>query len=236
MIATPAESVVKEERSLQHLGRISSSLYSDQPKAPFMGKRKRPEVDELMEADARLAEELQEQEYGEDEEAASTSGRARNALVDDSEVSLLSDLSRERSQDPVDFPRLNVSTTRNFTRRRPKAFPSQIAPTDVESGWSQDESAEENGTSKGSMPNNTRMKTHNRTSLPSRAARASTKKAITDSSFRGIIDSEESDLSEISDDVSLFGSDIVTDASEDSEDTDEKAGAVIVKSHLGSWP
>ena len=52
-VVTPAESLVREERSLK---RLSSS----HPKRPFMGKRKRLEVDELMEADARLAQELQE--------------------------------------------------------------------------------------------------------------------------------------------------------------------------------
>ena len=227
MIVTPAESVVKGERSVKHPSTISSKHSCYQSNEPFKGKRKRPAVDELMAADAILAKELQEQEYGEDQEAASRFRLTRNVLIDDSEMSLLSEPSEERSPDPEDSPKLNTSTPRRFGRRRPKAFPSQTAPTDVGIAWFQDDSLGEDEISKVPMPKNKRIKKDHGTALPSRAARASANKIITDSSFRRILDSEDSDLSEVSDDVSLFGSDIVSDASGDSEDTDEEAGDVI---------
>ena len=227
MIVTPAESVVKGERSVKHPSTISSNGSCYQSNEPFSGKRKRPENDELMAADAILAKELQEQEYGNDQEAASTSRLIRNVLIDDSEMSLLSELSEERSPNPKDPPKFDKTTPRRFNRRWPKAFPSQIAPTDVGGGWSQDESLGEDEISKVSMPNNKRLKKDNGTALTSRAARASANKIITDSSFRRILDSEDSDLSELSDDVSLFSSDVVSAASADSEDTDEEAGDVI---------
>ena len=227
MIVTPAESMVKRERSVKHPSAISSNRSFYQSNEPSKGKRKRLEVDELMAADAILAKELQEQEYGEDQEAASTSRLTRNVLIDDSEMSLLSELSEERSPNPEDPPKLDTSAPRRLSRRRPKTFQSQTAPTDVGAGWSQDESLGEDEISKVPMPKNKGMRKDNATALPSRAARASANKIITDSSFRRILDSEDSDLSEISDDVSLFGSDIISDASVDSGDTDEEAGDVI---------
>ena len=227
MIMTPAESMVKGERSVKLPSTIGSNHSCYQSNEPFKGKRKRLEVDELMAADAILAKELQEQEYGEDQEVASTSRLTRNVLIDDSEMSMLSELSEERSPNPEDPPKLDASTPRRFSRRRPKAFPSQTGSMDVGGGWSQDESFGEDEISKVPIPKNKRIKKDNGTALPSRAARASANKIITDSSFRRILDSEDSDLSEISDDVSLFGSDIVSDASVDSEDTDEEVGDVI---------
>ena len=226
MIVTPAESVVKGERSVKPQSTKSSNRSCYQSNESVKGKRKRLEVDELMAADAILAKELQEQEYGEDQEAASTSRLTGNVLIDDSEMSLLSELSEERSPEPENPPKLDTSTPRRFSRRRPKAFPSQTAPTDVGGGWSQNESHGEDEISKVPMPKNKRMKKDNSTALPSRAARAFANKIITNSSFSRTLDSEDSDLSELSDDVSLFGSD-VSDVSVDSEDTDGEAGDVI---------
>ena len=227
MIVTPAESVVKGERSVKYPSTISSNTFCYQANEPFKGKRKRLEVDELIAADAILAKDLQEQEYGEDQEAASTSRLTRNVLVDDSEMSPLSEASEDRSPDWEDPPKPDTFTSRRFSRRRPKRLQSQTTPTDVGGGWSQDESLAEDEISKVPMSKNKRMKKDNGTALPSRAARASANKIITNNSFRRIHNSEDSDLSELSDDVSLFGSDILSDASGDFEDTDEEAGDVI---------
>ena len=227
MIVTPAESMVKGEQSVKHPNTISSNRSYHHCNKPFKGKRKRLEVDELIAADAILAKELQEQEYREDQEAASRSRSTRSVLIDDSEMSLLSEPSEERSPDPEDPPKLDTSTPRRFSRRRPKAWSSQNALIDVGVGWSQDESLGEDAISKVPIPKKKRMKRNNGTALPSRAARASANKIITDSSSRRILDSEDSDLSELSDDVSLFGSDVISDASGVSEDTDEEAGDVI---------
>lgn len=230
IVVTPAESVVKEEReerSLSRPSRTSRTVTSYQPKERFMGKRKRLAVEELMENDALLAEELQKQEYSGDQEVASRTRRARNALLEDPEESFLSDLSRERSPAPDDCPKFDISTSGRSNRRRSKALPSQITPVDLEMGWSVDELLEEDDISETQLPRNKRVKTDNRTTLPSRAARASANTSITDRTFRGVLNGEESDLSDLSDDGSLFGSDIISDASEDSEDADGEAGDVV---------
>ena len=231
MIETPAESVVKGERSVKPPSTTSNNRSCYRSNESFKGKRKRLEVDELMAADAILAQKIQEQKYGEDQGAASASRPTRDVLIDDSGMSLLSELSEELSPKPESPPKFHKSTPRRFSRRQPKAFPSQTAPTDAGGGWSQDESLDEDETSKVPMPKNKRMKKDSSTALPSRAARASANKIIKDSSFRRILDSEDSNLSEISDDVSLFGSDVVSDASVDSEDTDEEAGDLIGSSN-----
>ena len=226
VVVTPAESLMKEQRSSTRPSRISSNT-PYQPKEPFKGKRKRLEGDEFMEADALLAQRLQEQEYGEDQDVASRLRGTRNGPIDDSEDSLLSDLSREHLPDPDGFPELDIPASARPTRRRIKALPSQAAPTDIEDDRSQVESLDEDEISETSMPMKKRVRTNHRTSLPSRAARDSANKSIKDRTSRRILDSEDSDLSNHSDDVSLFSSDVDSDAFEDSEDADEEAGDVI---------
>ena len=229
MIVTPAESIAREERSLICPKRMSSNISSCQPKEPFMGKRKRLEVDKLVETDALLAQKLQEQEYGKAQEMASRSGQARNALIDDSEESLLSDLSREHSPHPDNSPKLETSAPGRSYRRRSKALLSQTAPADVEVDWSRsrDEFLDGDEAPKFPVPGKKRIKINDGTSLPARAARVSVNECITDSTSRGILDYEDSDLSNHSDDVSFFDSDLVSDASEDSEDADGEAGNIV---------
>ena len=227
IIVTPAESLIKEGRSLKRPSRMSSNINSYRAKETFMGKRKRLEVDELMEADALLAQELQGQEYGEDQDNVSRSRRARNTRVDDSEGSLLSHLSLEHSPDPDGFPRPNISTAGGTGRRRPNALLSQTAAVDADSGSSRDESLDEDESLEIPVRRNKRIKTNNPTSVPSRAARVSANKCITDRTSREVFDSEDSDLSDHSDDVSLFGSDNVSDASEDSEDANGDTGDIL---------
>ena len=217
---TPAESLMKEERSFKRRSRISSNVPSYLPKETFKGKRKRLEVDELMEADAILAHKLQEQEYRKDQEVTRGPRRVRNDPIADSEESLLSDLSRDHSPDPDDFPELDIHTSKRSNRRRPRALLSLSAPAE-------EDSLDEDETSGIPMPKNKRVKTNHRTSLPSRAARDSANKSIKDRTSRRILDSEDSDLSDYSDDVSLFGSEIASDAFEGSEDADEEADDVV---------
>lgn len=225
VVVTPAESLMKGERSSTRPSRISSNT-SYQPKGPFKGKRKRLEGDEFMEADALLAQRLQEQEYGEDQNAIPTLRGIRNGPIEDSEDSLLSDLSRELP-DPDNFPELDMIASTRPIRRRIKALPPQAGPTDMEDDRSQEDSLDEDEISETSMPMKKRVRTSHRTSLPSRAARDSANKSIKDKIPRRVLDSEDSDLSNHSDDVSLFSSDVDSDAFEDSEDADEDAGDVI---------
>ena len=220
IVVTPAESLVKEERSFNRPVRVSGNIPSHWPEGSLKGKRKR------LEADALLAQRLQEQEYGEDQEVAPRRRRARNGLVEDSEESLPSVLGREHSPDPNDLPGLDISTAGRANRRLHKHLLSQAIPADVEGDRSPDESFDEDQISETPMPRKKRIKTICRTSLPSRAARDSANNSIIDRTSRRILDSEDSDLSDHSDDVSLFGSDIDSDESEDSEDVDEVADDV----------
>lgn len=223
---------MKGERSSTRPSRISNNT-SYQPEEPFKGKRKRSEGDEFMEADALLAQRLQEQEYGEDQAAAPRRRGRRNGPIEDSEDSLLSDLSRGHLPDPDSFPELDMPASARPIRRRIKALPPQAGPTDMEDDRSQEESLDEDEISETSMPMKKRVRTSHRTSLPSRAARDSANKSIKDRLSRRVLDSEDSDLSNHSDDVSLFSSDVDFDAFEDSEDADEDAGDVngVANSH-----
>lgn len=225
---TPAGSLAKEESSFKRPSRLSSKKSSYQAEEPFKGKRKRLEVDELLEADALLAQRLQEQEYGEDQDVAPKPRRAQSCLIEDSEESLLSDLGPEHSPDPDEFPKPHIPTSRRPNRGRPKALLPQAASADVEGGRSLEESLDENEISETPLPRNKRVKTDHRTFLPSRAARDSANKSIKDRTSREILDSEDSDLYDDSGDVSLLGSDSRSDAFEDSEDADEEADVVVV--------
>ncbi len=222
-VATPAGSLVKEERSLKRPNRMSSNLSSYQPKKSLMGKRKRFEADELMEADALLAQDLQEQEYGKDQEVVSRPKRARNDLIDDSEASLLSDLTREHSLDTDDLSKINTPSLGRLKRKRPRALQPRLASVHAESSKSEGEYLSEDEISGIPVPGNRRTKANHHASLPSRAARDSANKSIKDRASLGILDSEDSDLSDHSDDVSLFGSDLVSDEFENSENTDGEA-------------
>lgn len=225
---TPAESLVREERSSKRPSRFSSSIPTYQPKEPSKGKRKRLEVDELVEADALLAQKLQEREYGEDQEEARRPRRARKGLIEDSEDELLlSDLSQEHSPDPDDVPELDIPMSRRSVRRGHKAFLSRATPPDVDGDRSQEESLNEEEIIESLMPKSKRLKANHRTSLPSRAARDSANKSIKDKASRRILDSEDSDLSDHGDDASLFGSDIRSDAFEESEDAGEEVDDVV---------
>ena len=226
VVVTPAESLAKTKRSMNQSSRLSSSTSSCQPKQSLMGKRKRVELDELMEADALLAQDLQNQAYGGGQETASGPSRARNGPVGDSEESLISDLSREHSLDPDDFPKLDIPTYGRSNRGRSKALLSQMTSKEVGSGWSQKEPSDEDESPGIHVSRRKKIQTNHRTSLPSRAARDSANKSIRDRTSRGILDSEDPDLSDHSDDTSLFGPEIVSDASEDSELNDEEVGDV----------
>lgn len=227
VVVTPAESLVKEGRTFERPSGISSNVSCHRPAELSKGKRKRLEVDELMEADALLAQKLQEQEYRDHQEVAARPRRARDGLIADSEESLLSDLSREHSPDPNNFLEFDISTSKRPNRRRQNALLSRAAPVDIDGDRSQEESLDEDEISESPVPKNKRVRTTHHTSLPSRAARDSANKSIKDRTSRRILDSEDSDLSDHSDDLSLFGSDSGSDAFEDSDDADEEADDVV---------
>ena len=226
VIVTPAESLVKMKRSINQSNRLSSSTSSYQPRESLIGKRKRSDLDELLEADALLAQDLQNQAYGGGQEMASGSNRARNGPVGNSEETSFSGSSREHSPDPDNFLKVGMPTPGRSNRGRSKALLSQMTSKDLEGGWSRKEPLDEDESTGIRVSRNKRMKTDPRTSLPSRAARDSANKSIRDRTSRENLDSEDSDLSGHSDEPSLFGSDITSDASEDSELSDGEVGVV----------
>ena len=226
-VATPAESLMKEGRSIKRPGRISSSNLTYHSEESFKGKRKRMVVDELLEADAILARELQEQEYGKDEQVAARSKSVRTRLIEDSEESLLSDSRGENSLEAGDSAVFDLPPSENSNRGRRKAWLSQVPPTDIEGEQSQEESSNEEGISETHKPRAKRVKTSYRNSLPSRATRQSANGSIQIRNAGKVRDSEDSEMSDHSDDASLFDSDSESDAFEDFGDTDEEAEDVV---------
>ena len=225
VVVTPAESLLKE-RSLRRPTELDDN--SHQCQKSFMPKRKRKhmELDELAKADALLAQNLQEQEYGVCQTMNIRSGGVHRGLLDDSGESLLSDLSGEDLVDLEDSLKFEKYTPRKQRRRRSKALPSRIAPVVVQSGSSERESIDRSESPGISRVTDQRLMTDRRTSLPSRAARDWANKSIQDNISRKILNSEDSDVSIRSDDVSLFGSDTVSEATDDSEDIDVEAANV----------
>ena len=103
-IVTPAESLGKSLSSKPLGDPLRRTLPHSKAMTATKGKRKRDDVDELVEADALLAQALQEEEYGEEKPMRGRPRKAPRNLVNDSDDdSVLSDLPLEDSDD-VDLP------------------------------------------------------------------------------------------------------------------------------------
>lgn len=226
-VVTPAESLMKGGRSIKRPSRISSSNLSYHTEESFKGKRKRMVVEELLKADAMLAQELQEQEYEKEEHVAAKPSSVRNGLIEDSEESLLSDSREDNSLEAGDSAVSHLPPSKRSNRGRRKVWLSQVLLTDVGGEQSQEESSNEERISETLMPRAKRVKTSYRKSLPSRAARQSANGAIQTSNAGKVRDNEDSEMSNHYDEASLFDSDSESDAFEDSEDTDEEAEDVV---------
>ena len=226
-VVTPAGSLVKEQRSLIRASRISNSMPPRQPEKPLKRRRKRSAADELLDADALFAQKLQEQEYGEDQEVAPRPRRAKKGVVEDSEdESLVCDFG-DHSPDAGLFQELDVPISARSNRRGHKALLFQATSSNVEDDSSGKGSLSRAKKLASPMPKSKRVKANCGTSLPSRAARDSANQSIRDETSRRILDSEDSELSDLSDDLSLFSSDSGSDAFEESGDEDEEAGEVV---------
>ena len=148
--------------------------------------------------------------------------------MDDSAESMLSDLSQEEAiLDLKTSPKLDISTAGRSNAKHSKASLSQTGPAELEDIWSHEDSLDEDEISEMPVPRSKRIKINHRTSLPPRTARDSANKSIKDRTSRRILDSEDSDPSDHSDDVSHFGSDIVSDEFDDSEDANGGSGNVV---------
>lgn len=173
-VATPAESAIKVETlSRLTMGGNAVTQIRQRRTLPLSGanaKRKREEVDEFaevtMEADALLAQALQEEEY---QELAPNRGRSAK--------------SRRLTKDSEEGDHVSGSSSE---------FSAWEAPIDV------------------GRPTAAKTKISGGISLPSRAARDSARKSIADKASIGILDTENSELSDY---ISEFDS-------EDSESED----------------
>lgn len=116
--ATPAESLVKGSMS---------GFASRIPATVANGKRKRSQVDELLEADALLARSMQEQEYDE-QPVGIMRKRARAASFEDSDdgSSLLFDALKENSVD-VDDSEMDAPQLRRHLTAPRTALPARAA-------------------------------------------------------------------------------------------------------------
>ena len=217
-VATPAESLVKE-RTLGVPLKVSDRL--------DRGKRKRSGADDQLEADAALARSLQEREYDEEPKLGHRSRGARLGFIHDSdeevdELFATSGLLTANASD-ADVP---LSRRTEPDRRAPFSPPRR--PHRDSLGDDDDDDP---------MPRRKRVRPTLRASLPSRAARASATKSLQDSSSRRILDSDDSELSELSDassDASVFASVVDSDDMEDSDEVGEDDGEVAEENGLGT--
>lgn len=209
---TPAESTTKDYLAGQRSSKLSRSGTSiAMSLKSAIGKRKRLEEDELVEAHSLLARALQENEYEEVEQQPiqSSSRRGRRVRVEDSE-----------DDDPLSSSMPKIPSTTAIPRNKKARvnyqdpLPSRVA-TEQGSKESRDGSpAAEDSKSK-------RTKTTHRTTLPSRAARDSARRSVKDREAQRIFDREDSESSENHSDTSLFASNLDSDAFGDSGDSDE---------------
>ena len=103
-VVTPAESLGKGLSSKSLGNPLRGTLPNSKAMTATKGKRKRDDLDELVEADALLAQALQEEEYGEEKPTRGRPRKGPRNLVDDSDDdSVLSDLPLE-DPDDVDLP------------------------------------------------------------------------------------------------------------------------------------
>jgi len=206
---TPAEFLVKDETANRNFGKLSrSNMLDAMTENPTKGKRKRSEKDELIESGTLLAQALQKEEYKMEEPCWSTSKRGRKGRIKDSE-----------DDDPLSSSMAETSTTPAMFRTqgsRPCGQSTFGFRASLEEG-----SEEEIGDSFiADSPGLKKVKTAQRASLPSRAARDSAKISMKDSCSHQILDSEDSELSGDLSEVSLFASDSESDAFAESGDSD----------------
>ena len=195
-VATPAVSLVKEgkTRNFPKMSGISAK-----------GKRKRIEFDDMIDADADLARMLQEKEYEEEAQMGSRPGKASRGLIVDSEDDddgLLSDIKDSSDEMPTRRQYKSNDWVPPTSRRRVGKSTLEVSSDDEDV-----------------LPQRKKAKTTPRTSLPSRAARESASKSLKESIFRRILDSDDSELSDLQSDV--LDSDVDSDMFEDEDEVDE---------------
>lgn len=233
---TPAESSVKDEIFSRLRAKSSDTPFTRGLQLSGRGKRKHAEVDELLEADALLAQTLQEHEYEEVEhqhqQSKPETRKPWNWVEDSEDDPLLAPSSRANSPEHDHFP---LST--KICTIRGKILPSSAAPDDAIVDGKQKGFRSSYDVTDIDMPGKKKVKAIQRTYLPNRAARDSANKSMKDKASRLVIDSEDSEFSDGFSDTSLFASDSDSGNSEESDAEDhDVAIAVNVPVNISSAP
>ena len=195
-VATPAESLVKGGRAKNRLNMSNASA---------KGNRKRVEFDDMVGADADLARRLQEEEYGEEPQKYSRSGKVSRSLIVDSEDD--DDPLSEINDFADDMPTRRKYKSNDWvppTSRRRVGNPALEASSDDEDD----------------QPQRKKPKTTPRASLPLRAARESASKSLKEGVSRHVLDSDDSELSDLQSDV--LDSDVDSDMFEDEDEVEDE--------------
>ena len=212
---TPAESLGRQDyqgrRSTKLRMNTASNIGAEES---TRAKRKRTEQEALEEADARLAQVLQEAEYEERPAHSGSNKRGKRSRVEDSE-----------DDEPISSSAPPPSSTTALSRSKKNDI-SLKRPLSPRVAYEEDSDVASDELMGGTMPKITKFQKAPSSLLPSRAARDSAKKALKVTQIQQVLDSEDSDLSEQLSDASMFASDAASDAFEESEDSDESVDEI----------
>ena len=204
---TPAESSNRDETRYQRSAKlVQDSVSHMTSKTSFVGKRKRAYESDLIEADLRLAQALQEREY-EHQPNRSSFKRGKRVRVEDTD-------DEEPFSSSLPKPVSTAATYRSKSARSTAGTVSQPRTYYEEDSEEIIDSSVIAEASKNRTNNLTR-----RTPLPSRAARDSANRSLEDANIHLAIDSDYSSFSDHLSDVSAFASDLDLEAVGTSEES-----------------
>ena len=210
---TPAESLVKEESAGRKLSQNVGSHGVIGSYTSAKGKRKRMAENGFLEADARLAQALQEEEYKQ-QPTHPDRKRTKESCIEDSEDEPFSSSA----------PNIGLTPTGSTTRKRRPA-PKPHLRSERFSDESNGVAADNNMALE--LPRTKKSRTSLSSSLPSRAARDIAKTSLKDIESQLIPDSEDDDLSSDLSDVSMFSSESDSDENEGFERSDEEDDEIM---------
>ena len=211
---TPAEYPIKKEFTSQ--GSANSrrkSLSNMNGRAPAKGKRKRTKEDEFLEADALLAQNIQEEEY-EEQKAPIELRKGKRKGIQDSEDDEPFSSSAPKTLAPT------MSSSRRFKSLTKIPLQSRLS-CEQHSGDAFAFAFDDDESISTEIPKPKKAKATSLTALPSRIVRDSARLSLEKAEIQRVLDSEDSDLSMDLSDVSLFASGLDSDAFEESGTSDE---------------
>lgn len=208
---TPAEPILKEGSSIMGYSKLGSgSMRFNVSGNRAKGKRKRSYEEEITETDALLAQRLQAEEYDDLLPARSNIKRGRRKRIEDSE-----------EEEPFSSSLADAAPAKRMGKLQNNKVSVQT-PVQFRSDSEEDGGASNRDLLAAEMPDNKKPKATHRLSLPSRASRDNARRSLKDKNTRRVIDSEDSGLSEDASDVSLFASELDSEALLESGDSDDE--------------